>query len=107
VWPEQAVADMSEDVVRLMDRMNLGQSIHERKAIEKGTHHQVALNDGTKKLLHLTQETAAQADLVQSLNADSKIPLNQHVAALKRLTKKVAEIAEVGQALQNATAEHI
>ncbi|KAK0246664.1 hypothetical protein LTS09_018198, partial [Friedmanniomyces endolithicus] len=60
---------MSEDVVRLMDKMNLGQSIHKRKAIEKGTHHEVALNDGTNKLLHLTQETAAQADLVQSLNA--------------------------------------
>ncbi|KAK1045582.1 hypothetical protein LTR74_018113 [Friedmanniomyces endolithicus] len=98
---------MSEDVVRLMDRMNLGQSLHKRKVIEKRTHHQVALNDRTKRLLQLTQETAAQADLAQSLSADSKIPLSQHVAALKRLTKKVAEIAEVGQALQDATAEYI
>ena len=101
------MADMSEDIVSLMDRISLGQSIHKQKAIEKGKHHQVALDDGTKNVLQLTHETAAQADLVQSLNTASNIPLSRHVAALKHLTKKSAEIAEAGQALQNATAEYI
>jgi hypothetical protein len=92
--PEPTVVDMSDDVVRLRNRMSLGRPVHNRKAMETERRDRVALDEESRKLLHLAQDTAKQASQVQNLNVASDVLLSQH------------EIAEIGRALKNATAEY-